>query len=193
MAGTPTNPKPRKRKAAQPAGPKLPKRAQPGSPMVRGDGWDWEAVCEEVENRYMLVGADFPIKDLLDEPFTDDDGKEWNMPSADQFYRATLQDPIVKARWTQIKQLRSLALSDDAFKVLRNVDPIIETDKGIVPNTVGVQFSRAQLDHYRWMMTRLNPTEFGDKQQIEHSGTVSTDWAEVLGGEGAPKPRGSAS
>lgn len=173
--------------------PRLPKNAQPGSPLLLGVDWDWLKVCDEIEERYLLVGADIPLKDLLDDPYKAPDGKLWNLPNAAQFYKATLAHPVVKNRWIQIKQLRSLALSDDAFSVMRRFDPIIETDKGIVPNTVGVQFGRMQLDHYRWMMTRLNPDEFGDKQKVEHSGTVGTNWSELFETEGAPTPKGSGS
>lgn len=157
-----------------------------------GQFWHWPSVVDVIEDRYLGVAADLPMWEILEAPYIDQAGNEWPMPDRISVYKAMARDPEIKERVEQIKQARSMALDDTILGIVRNVQPVIETERGYVPNSGGVQLAKLQVETYRKIQGTLNPRDYGNKQQVEHSGRVenSVEWSEVFKDGGAPKPKG---
>jgi hypothetical protein len=155
-----------------------------------GMRWHWPSVVDEIEARYLGVSAALPLWEILEAPYVDQAGVEWTMPNKVEVYRAMARDPEIKARVEEVKRARSLALGDALLDCVR-VPTTVDTEKGPAPNTAGVQLARLKYDAYKWYLGVLNPGEYGNKQQVEHSGSIdSPALAAVLQNSGPPKPKG---
>jgi hypothetical protein len=49
----------------------------------------------------------------------------------------------------------------------------MERENGPVTNTEAINRSRLRIDTRKWLLTKLKPTEYGDKQTITHEGDLS--------------------
>lgn len=65
-----------------------------------------------------------------------------------------------------------LDISDDSSQ------DTIETEKGTIPNNEWINRSRLRVDTRKWLMSKLAPKKYGDKQTIEHDGGVNITWNE---------------
>lgn len=69
-------------------------------------------------------------------------------------------DPERQEKFKFAMEVRAHMLAEDA---------LIIADKA-KPKTVNV--AKLQVDTRKWMASRLNPKQFGEKQEVNHSGTV---------------------
>jgi len=51
----------------------------------------------------------------------------------------------------------------------------MEREHGPVVNQEAINRSRVRIDVRKWLLTKLKPTEYGDKTQIEHTGGVDVN------------------
>lgn len=92
------------------------------------------------------------------------------------------------AQYAKAREIGYHSLADDLLEIAddaRNdwMERRGEEDAGWTANGEHIQRSRLRVDTRKWMLSKVLPKVYGDKQQVEHSGemTVSTIERRIVG------------
>lgn len=130
---------------------------------------DWqtvEAVCRRVAAGHSLVS-------LLPEfaPLTDEIWSAWTRAEI----AAARAYADARARRAELLFEEMLTISDTPVEGVKTIRK--ETENGVrTETTVGdmIEHRRLQVDTRKWILSKMDPTRYGDKLEVEHSGTVAT-------------------
>ena len=151
------------------------KAAEPKNPLkLSAHRWNWAKVMDIVEERAMNSPIPQAMHDLLQDPF---EGHE--MPSYQALKFAMRADPELRQRNDILRGLRGSVAGEGALHIINRAASGGELD------TVALQSMKLALDGLKWWAGKNNPDEYGDRQKVEHSGTLNlAEVAEALQGEG---------
>lgn len=90
--------------------------------------------------------------------------KEVNLSSS-RFFDWLDEDSEKQKQYARATELRADALADEMFDIVDETsrDTII-TEKGEIPNNEWIQRSRLRYDARKWLMSKLNPKKYGDRE-----------------------------
>lgn len=93
------------------------------------------------------------------------------------FYRLLHRDPVVREMYDEARIIQSELLLDEMRRIADDSsDDWTEDGRGNPKvNNEAVQRSRVRIDHLKWRLAKLNRKRFGEKTEIEHSGTVTVN------------------
>jgi len=101
--------------------------------------------------------------------------KEPNMPSTTTVFRWLGNDevPAFRAFKDRYAKSRRIGLEMIADEMLEIADAsAINTATGMIDSGL-VQKQRLQIDTRKWLLSKLNPTKYGDKTALEHQGGIT--------------------
>jgi hypothetical protein len=90
------------------------------------------------------------------------------------FYKWVDSDPEKQKRYARACELRADAIFEDILEIADDSsDDIIETDlgDGVIDTRLNAEFvqrSRLRVDARKWIVSKLNPKKYGDKQETTH-------------------------
>lgn len=94
-----------------------------------------------------------------------------DMPDRQTVANWLTQDEQFFGQYTRARDLGLDDMADDVLEIA-DEDPGI-TDMGAT-DTGKVAALRLRFDARRWYLSKLAPKKYGDKQQVEHSGSIDT-------------------
>ena len=59
-------------------------------------------------------------------------------------------------------------------------EEMMEIADKVLPESAEVAKAKLQIDTRKWVLSRMNPKKYGDKQQMEHSGDVAVNMISEL-------------
>lgn len=109
--------------------------------------------------------------------------------SSSTFFIWIEEDESKSKQYTRATELRAEALLDEMFDIVDDTSSDytgIEIGEGeaseIVldkkPNYELIQRSRLRYDARKWLIGKLNPKKYGDKLDVEQSGSININWNE---------------
>ncbi len=87
----------------------------------------------------------------------DDEG----MPDKSTVFRWLSKHETFRDQYARAQEDRTAALAEDILEI---------ADEG---NAEDVQRARLRIDTRKWLMSKMAPKRYGDKQQLEHSGDLN--------------------
>jgi hypothetical protein len=81
-------------------------------------------------------------------------------------------DEEIKQQYTRARISQHQAWADDIVHI-SDTEALIITDSGRY-DAAAVQAARLRTDNRRWLLSKLHPGEYGDKQSVEHTGKGGT-------------------
>lgn len=103
--------------------------------------------------------------------------REEGMPSVGHFLRWVAEDPDLAEQYARARTMCLDAMAEDIIDLAdtaRIGQKSVSKATGLeITEGDMVERSRLQVDARKWLMSKLAPKKYGDKQQIEHSGSVS--------------------
>ncbi|USD64220.1 hypothetical protein [Vibrio sp. SCSIO 43136] len=143
------------------------KRGRPSSYTV----WKGRAICIR-----LMMGES--LRSICDRKY---------YPSKMSVLRWLQSNEEFRAQYTQAREVQQELLLDEMFEIADDAsnDYMERTGKdgecvGYQINGEYVQRSRLRIDTRKWVMERMAPKKYGAKQQVEHSGSISSMPDEVL-------------
>lgn len=95
--------------------------------------------------------------------------KDINMPDSVTFYKWLDSDPEKIKRYARACELRADAIFEDILEIADDSSGDKKyTEHGEVMDTEFVQRSRLRVDARKWIVAKLNPKKYGDKQETTH-------------------------
>lgn len=90
-----------------------------------------------------------------------------DMPAPQFLYKWFRRTPELLQRYMEAKRIGAELMADAGEDIAAGIN---EQGEEIIED---VQRSRLRLDHLKWYTARLDPDRFGDKKQIDVSGTIN--------------------
>lgn len=92
-------------------------------------------------------------------------------------FRWLEQDEEFRKQYARARELQAEVLADEIVAISDDgQNDTYEDDEGQVrTNFDVVQRSRLRVDARKWVAAKLLPKKYGEKQQVEHSGTVTLE------------------
>lgn len=129
--------------------------------------------------------------------------RDEEMPCLATIFNWLRQQPTFVEHYTRAREVReetifeeNLEISDDGTNDW--MERRSEAEKGAGVNTgwtvngEHIQRSRLRVDTRKWMLARMNPKKYGEKQTLEHTDPNGNNpfapLMELIGGNGRPKP-----
>ena len=88
--------------------------------------------------------------------------KDENTPSAETWYKWLKEDEKLSKQYAHACRVRADNIFEEILEIAE--DETGDKNKGI-PNGVKVQRSRLQIDTYKWVAGKLNPSKYGDNHK----------------------------
>jgi hypothetical protein len=89
--------------------------------------------------------------------------------SASTFYEWLEGSEVMAKRYARACELRADAIFDEIIEIADDSSQDgIETDNGPIVNSEFVQRSRLRVDTRKWIVAKLNPKKYGDKNETTH-------------------------
>jgi hypothetical protein len=140
-----------------------------------------EAKLQALYKEIDIGSVEAVLLEIMDGKYLKDVLADRMIPQA-KWYQLILKDPLVKEMYEEATRVRSeiwgerlMAVSeDDSNDVLES-----ETEHGIErrANNAAVQRHRLMSDNMKFLMSRLHPDRFGDKQKIDLNANITIDYA----------------
>lgn len=121
------------------------------------------AICER------LVGKESLRKICLDE----------DMPSTTSVFRWLEAHESFREQYARAREMQADAFADEMTDIADT--PMVGQTKKITEDGVEITeedmlgHRKLQIDTRKWIASKLKPKKYGEKQQVEHSGTVSLE------------------
>lgn len=102
--------------------------------------------------------------------------RQENMPDMKTVFTWMPLFPDFLQQYTRAYEQRAEHLFEQILEIADDsTNDYIETEHGIVFNQENYQRSRLRVDSRKWFLARMNPKKYGDKQNVEVSGTVTLE------------------
>lgn len=97
--------------------------------------------------------------------------------SSKTFYELMEQFPDLVKRYARACEARAESIFEDIIEIAdeANADLIISEKGNLVVNGEAVQRSKLRVDARKWVLSKLDPKKYGDRQQLEHSGEINSN------------------
>lgn len=120
-----------------------------------------DTICERIANGESLRAI------------CDEDG----MPSKTSVFRWLADNEAFRDQYARARETQADALFDDVLEIADNarndwMERRGEEDAGWVANGEHIQRSKLRIDARKWMAGKLRPKVYGEKQEIEHTGSM---------------------
>lgn len=151
------------------------KQAKPVHPlMVDGRDWDRELVMDHICDK--LATSSRGLGNILLAGYGEN-----CLPSYSTVMKWMEEDKALSDRYTRAKEAQADFMADEILDVAddgRN-DWMEQLDKEQQPagyklNGEHVQRSRLRVESRKWLAAKLKPKKYGDRTEVEHSGTINT-------------------
>lgn len=140
--------------------------------------------AEEIEEKFDLILRDIEENGLSLRKSLGGYG----MPSSSTFYEWLEADETKAKRYARACEARAEILFEEIIDISdkQSSDVIGEDEFGnIIVNHNIIQRNRLQVDSRKWILAKMNPKKYGDKQEIDHT-TNGKDITIVSLGHGTP-------
>ena len=95
--------------------------------------------------------------------------KDEGMPSINTFYKWIEGCEIKMNHYARAMNIRADYLFEEIIEISDDSsNDTIETDNGPVMNSEFVQRSRLKVDARKWVVSKMNPKKYGEKQETTH-------------------------
>lgn len=100
--------------------------------------------------------------------------KSENMPDIVTFYKWIDSNIDFVKQYARATELRAESIFEDIIKICdATEDDIIYDEKGNeIPNHNVINRDRLRVDSRKWMLAKMMPKKYGDKVELEHSGSI---------------------
>lgn len=101
---------------------------------------------------------------------------EEGMPSRSMVFRWIAKHDDFRDRYAQAKQEQAEALADDIISIADETfnDQVMDANGNERTNNEAIQRSRLRVDARKWVAAKLKPKKYGDRQHVEHSGSIDS-------------------
>lgn len=85
-----------------------------------------------------------------------------------------IRDETYRDQYARAMEARADHYNDEQIEIADDVsgDTIAGKNGGTMPNQAAVRRAEVRIQTRQWFMARMAPKKYGDKQQIEHTGTI---------------------
>jgi hypothetical protein len=102
-----------------------------------------------------------------------------SMPSPRSVYQWLAKYPEFSQQYAQAQADRTHAMAEDILAIADDgtndwMERNHGDDESWVTNGEALQRSRLRVDTRKWLMSKMAPKKYGDKQQVEHSGSIES-------------------
>lgn len=121
------------------------------------------------------------------------------MPAASTVWLWLARYKDFSEQYTRACDERAEAIFEETIEIADNSagDITVDEDGNEIVNHENIQRSRLRVDTRKWFVSKLSPKKYSEKQQHEHSGTITTlsslVEASMSAGETASPPKPSSS
>lgn len=96
--------------------------------------------------------------------------KREDMPGRTVFFEWLNQDEFKANQYARSCELRSECIFEEILEIADETSrDTIYTEKGEVPNSEWMARSRLRVDARKWMLGKMNPKKYGDKNIVEQT------------------------
>lgn len=97
--------------------------------------------------------------------------------SSKTFYELMEQFPDLVKRYARACEARAESIFEDILEIAdeANADLTISEKGQLIVNGEAVQRSKLRVDARKWVLSKLDPKKYGEKQQLEHSGEINSN------------------
>lgn len=101
--------------------------------------------------------------------------EEDGLPSPDTVRRWMLANEPFQAQYARAKSLQMEMLEDEILEISdeSSHDTIMREDGGEQPDSEWIARSKLRVDTRKWLMSKLSPKKYGDKLDLNQSGTLN--------------------
>ncbi len=90
---------------------------------------------------------------------------ESRFPDSNTFYRWMIQNPALRELYARSKEDQTQLIEDEMLSIADRANIRGQHDC--------VERSKLQIETRKWLMGKLKPKKYGEKQTLEHSGEVT--------------------
>lgn len=100
--------------------------------------------------------------------------KDQGFPNSDTIIKWRHKHPEFQEKFLNAKRFQALIYMEQAYEIADNaLGDLIETDKGLAPNSTAVARAKLQVETRKWVVSRLLPKIYGEKTYVENKVTMS--------------------
>lgn len=93
-----------------------------------------------------------------------------NYPKKTTVYRWIIEKPEFRDKYESAREMQQEHYLDEMLEIADDTsEDFVETEKGVTFDREHVQRSKLRIESRRWIMERLAPKRYGQKQAIDHS------------------------
>lgn len=99
---------------------------------------------------------------------------DW-MPPRKTIWRWRAAHPEFAVLFDEAKRQQMGVMMEDIIEIADDSsNDLIATEGGFIPNSAAIARARIQIDARKWTMAKIDPGKYGDRVELQHSGTVTT-------------------
>lgn len=155
-----------KKPAGKSQKPKKPDQKPSNPLMINGQSWDRQKCIDILFNR--IASSSKSIVALLKEGY-----EGWPMPEYMTIRRWIDEDPDLCEKYARVKEAQAEYMADEMMDIADEPPEIHPVTGG--KDSAAVQHQRLRIDTRKWLMGKLKPKKYGDKLDLNHSGSVGLE------------------
>jgi len=130
----------------------------PAKPKEKDYSKDFEYICMEIERGAAVRNA---VKAFM---------------SNQKFYELIDQNKELAKRYARACEARAESIFEDILDIAdeSNADLVVNEKMQLTIVGEAVQRSKLKIDARKWMLSKLDPKKYGERQQVEHSGEINS-------------------
>lgn len=137
-----------------------------GGPIGRGIPYSREVM----DRIYARMAGGESIKDICDSA---------DMPNARTVREWIVKYPDEGPQYARARDLQAEAMADEILKIsddsTGDTYTVIENGREVTKvDQENINRSRLRVDSRKWLLSKMSPRKYGDRVEVEHSGTVNT-------------------
>jgi hypothetical protein len=131
----------------------------PSKPKEKDYSKDFEYICMEIERGAAVRNA---VKAFM---------------SNQKFYELIDQNKELAKRYARACETRAESIFEDILDIAdeSNADLVVNEKMQLTIVGEAVQRSKLKIDARKWMLSKLDPKKYGERQQVEHSGEINSN------------------
>lgn len=120
---------------------------------------DFEYICMEIERGAAVRNA---VKAFM---------------SSKKFFQMIDENADLGKRYARACEARAESIFEDILDIAdeSNADLVVNEKMQLTINGEAVQRSKLKIDARKWMLSKLDPKKYGERQQVEHSGEINSN------------------